>query len=83
MMTQVKEIYREFNLAKKHFIKAVELAKKSVIVGEINFPETGKKARERKIKVTLEPEVKDLPDVDKESTFYGKKRKNVKSDEII
>jgi len=35
MMTSMKEIYKEFNEAKRHFKKAIELAKKSMIVGEI------------------------------------------------
>lgn len=47
----VREINKEFNLAKKHFKKAVELAKKSVVVGEINFPGAEKKVRVRRAKI--------------------------------
>jgi len=63
----VKEVYKEFNLAKKHFKKAVELAKKSVIIGEINFPSTPKAVRTKK---TKNP---DLPDADAKG--YMKERK--------
>lgn len=58
-VVNVKEIFKEFNLAKKHFKKAIELAKKSVIVGEINFPGVVKKVRVRKAKITPDPEGKE------------------------
>jgi hypothetical protein len=71
MLTSVKEIYKDFNLARKHFKRAIELAKKNMIVGEIHFPTkrkdifTGPEVkrvripRMRKAKVTPEPEGKE------------------------
>lgn len=73
-VVNVKEIYKEFNLAKKHFKKAVELAKKNLVVGEIHFAGSEKKPRARKAKVTPEPEGKELPDLDKDNKFYNGKK---------
>ena len=46
-IVNIKEVLKEFNLAKKHFKKAIELAKKNMIVGEVNFP-GDKKTKPRK-----------------------------------
>jgi hypothetical protein len=73
-ITNVKEIYKEFNLSKKHFKKAMELAKKNIVVGEINFAGTQPKPRVRKAKVAPAPEGKDLPDLDKDNKFYNGKK---------
>jgi hypothetical protein len=74
MITNVKEIYKDFNLARKHFKKAIELAKKNLIVGEINFPKGEKKIVKERLKklakVTPEAEGKDLPDGDAGNKFY-------------
>lgn len=70
----VKEIYKEFNLAKKHFKKAVDLAKKNIVVGEIHYMETEKKPRARKVKVAPEPEGKELPNLDK-GGYMSKRQK--------
>ena len=70
----IKEIFKEFNLAKKHFKKAVELGKKNVVVGQINFAGTPIKVRTRKAKVTPAPEGKDLPDLDKDNKFFNRKK---------
>lgn len=63
MMTNVKEIFKEFNLAKKHFKKAIELAKKSIVIGEVNFPRSEKKIVKERLKklakATPEPEGKE------------------------
>ncbi len=73
MIVKMKEIWQEFNAAKRHFNHAIKLAKMSVVVGEINFPE--KKARIKKAKVTPEPEGKaDLADLDKDNKFYNGKK---------
>jgi predicted RNA-binding protein (virulence factor B family) len=56
----LEELKKEFNLAKKHFKKAIELAKKNLVVGEIHFAGSEKKSRARKVKVAPEPEGKDL-----------------------
>ena len=61
-IVNVKEIFKEFNLAKKHFKKAVELAKKSVVVGEINFPRGERKI----VKERLKKLAKITPDKDPE-----------------
>ena len=59
-VVNVKEIFKEFNLAKKHFKKAVDLAKKSIVVGEIIFP-----AKEKKIiKERLKKLVKVVPETE-------------------
>ena len=63
MMTSVKEVNRLFRDAKRSFNKAIELAKRSMIVGEVNFP-SEKKQKVRK--------TKDLPDKDKDG--YMNKR---------
>jgi len=47
MMTSVKEVNRLFRDAKRSFGKAIELAKRNLIVGEVNFP-SEKKAKPRK-----------------------------------
>jgi len=47
MMTSVKEVNRLFRDAKRSFGKAINLAKKNMIVGEVNFP-SEKKAKPRK-----------------------------------
>lgn len=73
-IVNVKEIYKEFNLAKKHFKKAVDLAKKSIVVGEISFAGSAMKPRVRKAKVAPAPEGKDLPDLDKDNKFYNGKK---------
>jgi len=73
-IVNVKEIYKEFNLAKKHFKKAIELAKKNIIVGEIHYAGTEKKTRVRKVKATPAPEMKDLPDLDK-GGYMSKRQK--------
>jgi len=76
MMVEIKNVLKEFNLAKKHFKKAVELGKKNVVVGQINFAGTPIKIRVRKAKVA--PEGKELPDLDKDG--YMKKRKKGEDD---
>ena len=50
MMTSVKEINKEFNLAKKHFKKAIELGKRNLIIGEVNFPKGEKKIIKERLK---------------------------------
>jgi len=50
MMVGIKEIRQEFNAAKKHFNRAIELAKKNVVVGEINFPGKEKKIIKERLK---------------------------------
>ncbi len=57
VIVNVKEVLKEFNLAKKHFKRAIELGKKSVVVGEIRFTGTEKKVRTRSAKFTPEPEI--------------------------
>ncbi len=73
-VVNVKEIYKEWNLSKKHFKKAIELGKKSIVVGEINFPGSEKKPGTRKVRVTPEPEGKGLPDLDRNNPFYNDKK---------
>jgi hypothetical protein len=72
MITNLQEINKEYRLAMKHFKKAIELAKKSIVVGEINFPTPEKKVRAKKVKVTPGPQGKDLPE-DKSPFYEGKK----------
>ena len=59
----LKEVLKELNLAKKHFKHAVDLAKKGIVVGEINFPtkEKGSLRRDSKklAKAMPEPEGKE------------------------
>ena len=72
MMTTTKEVKKEFALAKKHFNRAIELAKKNMIIGNVQFVGTAeKKTRVRKSRVKPEPEEKNLPDLDKDG--YMKK----------
>lgn len=88
-IVNVKEIYKEFGLAKKHFKKAIELAKGSVVIGEIHFPGTTIKVRTRKVKVTPETEGKavtvgnagkaDLADLDKDG-YMSKRKKHETAD---
>jgi len=73
-VVNVKEIYKEFNLAKKHFKKAIELAKKNVVIGEIHFAGAEKKAKVKKAKVTPAPEGENLSDLDKNNPFYNGKK---------
>ncbi len=79
MMTDVKEVNKHYRLAKWHFNKAVELGKKNLLVGEVNFPGADKKARVRKAPrsrseiSTPELEGKILADLDKNG--YMSKRK--------
>jgi hypothetical protein len=73
MIQNAKEIQKEFNLAIRHFRNAVKMAKKNLIIGEINFPTkrkdifTGPEVkglripRVRKAKVTPEAEGKETP----------------------
>jgi len=74
MMTNAKEVNKYFRAAKWNFNKAVELAKKSLVVGEIHFAGSEKKARARKAKAVPEPEGKGLPDLDKDNKFYNGKK---------
>ena len=80
MINNLKEINKEFSLAKKHFNAAIEMAKKSIIVGEITFPEDkpkGKAGRPKgpsKKKVEADQEQEELPDLDKGNKFYGEKK---------
>ncbi len=84
-VVNIKEIYKEYYLAKKHFKKAIELAKKSVVVGEINFPTKEKKiVRERLKKLAkIAPEGKTddsiLPDLDKDG-YMNKRKKHETAD---
>lgn len=55
MIQNAKEIQKEFNLAIRHFRNAVKMAKKSLIIGEVNFPSTPKPIRTRKIKGPVAP----------------------------
>jgi hypothetical protein len=59
MMTNVKEINKEFKEANRHFKKAIELGKKNLIIGQVNFPGIKKESRMRKAKVTPDPEGKE------------------------
>ena len=70
MMTDVKEINKYFKAAKWNFGKAIELAKKNLIVGSVNFPTVEKKARVKKGN-PVSPE--NLPDADRKG--YMKERK--------
>lgn len=63
-VVNLKDVQKEFNLAIRHFRTAIKLAKKNLIVGQINFEAAEKKPRARKVKVTKDPE--NLPDADKE-----------------
>jgi len=57
MITDAREISRYFKAAKWNFNKAIELAKRSVIVGEVNFPGAEKKAKVKRAKVMPEGEL--------------------------
>ena len=71
MITSLKEINKEFALARKHFKNGIELARKNIIVGEIIMSgPTEKKPRTPRAKKAKEP--KDLPDLDKDG--YMNKR---------
>jgi hypothetical protein len=72
MMTNIREINQNFRLAKKYFSKAIELAKKNLIIGEVNFPSAPKAVRTRKAKGP------DLPDADAKG--YMKERKKEETD---
>ncbi len=87
-IVNVKEIYKEFNEAKRHFKKAVDLAKKNFVIGEIHYLIGEKKARIKKAKVTpvldyrseiIKGEGKELPDLDK-SGYMSKRNKNETAD---
>lgn len=85
MMTSVKEIHKEFNEAKRHFKRAIELAKKNLIVGELIFSTDEKKIkiRVKKVKVAPEPEGKaDLADLDKDG-YMSKRQKRETADNAI
>ncbi len=49
-VVNVKEIYKEWNLAKRHFKRAIELGKKNIVVGEICFPKGEKKIVKERLK---------------------------------
>ncbi len=84
-VVNVKEIYKEFGLAKKHFKKAIDLAKKNILVGEIHFSVAEKKVRTRKVPrskseiSTPELEGKILTDLDKNG-YMSKRQKRETAD---
>jgi len=52
MMTNAKEVNKYFRAAKWNFNKAIELAKKSMVIGSVNFPSGPKAVKTRKAKTT-------------------------------
>jgi hypothetical protein len=72
MMTNSKDVLKEFNLALKHFRNAVKMAKKNLIIGEVNFQTAPKTVRTRKVKSPS------LPDADTKG--YMKERKEEETD---
>jgi hypothetical protein len=84
MITGIKEINKYFRDAKWNLNKAIELAKKNIVVGEIRFPAAQKIRKPRKPTTTIDSMItavqkkprgrkpKNLPDVDKDG--YMNKR---------
>jgi len=87
MITDLKEINKYLRAAKQNFNKAIELAKKNVIVGEINFHVIEKTKKPRKAIISTIPTITDKPkrgrkpknllDLDKNNPFYGKKDEGI------
>ena len=90
MITDLKEINKYLRAAKQNFNKAIELAKKNIIVGEINFHMIEKTRKPRKARGTQTDSTptiiekpkrgrkpKNLPDLDKNNPFYGKKDEGI------
>lgn len=82
-VVNVKEIYKklnrslwEINHGVKGIRETVKMAKKNLLIGEVNFPGAEKKVRVKKVKVAPETEGKaDLPDLDK-SGYMSKRKKD-------
>jgi len=63
-MIEIKELNKELKLAMKHFKNAVGMAKRNMIIGEVNFPAKEKKVVKQRLKklakVTPETEGKEI-----------------------